>query len=402
MRRYILLLSACLVPYLPFFPLPFLSDDYLQLTFSREYISTDGIGDLLRDALYRCRATSLLLTRGVDALFGANPAIHRAASLLVHFCCCLAVAALGRYPRITYQVSVPAAFVFALREGHQEAVVWTAALHDLLVTLASLLFLGAFLRSLQTGRYLTPLLLFLLALYSKESAAILPLMALALWWLEARSQPRHLRFVALLFAITLLYAAATFSASRDHLHLNDGTFSPRAPFVLTNLHSLWRMLLPWGLAALAFTAWRQPRFAVGALAFASLALLPCSFLTYMNRVPSRHTYFAGVFVSLLIARAFADLPNRRLAVALALLFALHNPLYLWTRKLGQYQLRAQPTEEFVRRAGQGSPPLILDCAPYRTEVFEAAGRVRLGWPRGAVLPKGAPSDARHLCLEPLP
>jgi hypothetical protein len=338
----------------------------------------------------------------VDALFGANPAVHRAASLLVHFCCCLAVAALGRYHRITYQVSLPAAFVFALREGHQEAVVWTAALHDLLVTLASLLFLAAFLRSLRTGRYAAPFLLFLLALYSKESAAILPAMALALWWLEARSERRHLLFLALLAVVTLGYAAGTFSASKDHLHLNDGTFSLQAPFLWNNLHSLWRMLLPWGLAALAFLVWQRPWFAAGAVAFASLALLPYSFLTYMNRVPSRHTYFAGVFVSLLIARAFADLPNRRLAVALALVFALHNPLYLWTRKLEQFQQRAVPTEEFVRQAGQGSPPVVLDCAPYRTEVFEAAARLRLGWARGTVLPKGTPADARHLCLEPLP
>lgn len=408
MKPAVLLLAlaaACAVPYLPFLSLPFISDDYLQMTFSRDYISADGLQALFGDALYRCRATSLVLTRTVDALWGASPTAHRILSIAVHLLCALAVLSLGRWSRIGWRVSVPAAFVFALREGHQEAVVWTAALHDLMVTLSATLCLLAFALALEGRRarlFWLSFALFLCALYSKESAAALPAMVFAVWWLDGRRWRAPIWLLAAMTLTTLIYAAATFAAAGHHLHLNDGTFSWSAPFPLTILHSLWRMLLPWGLLALVIVVRRDWRFALASLAFAALALAPYSFLTYMNRVPSRHTYWAGVAIAILIGRAFADLPSRRLALGLALLYALHNPLYLWTKKLDQYRVRAQPTENFLRWAGPGKPPAVLDCAPYRTEVFDSSARVRLGWPRDSVYPRGAPISARHICLEPLP
>lgn len=399
------LAAACVIPYLPFLPLPFISDDYLQLTYSRDYISAGGFHNLLGDALYRCRTTSLVLTRGVDAVWGASPVAHRFLSLAVHFACALAVLSLGRWRRIGWRVSVTAAFVFALREGHQEAVIWSAALHDLVVTLFAVLCLLVFALALESRR--TRLLwlsfaLFVCALYSKESAAALPAMIFAVWWLDGRRWRAPLWLIAAMSAATVLYAAATFAAAGHHLHLNDGTFSWRAPFPLTIALSLWRMLLPWGLLAVAVVVMRDWRFALTSLAFAALALAPYGFLTYMNRVPSRHTYWAGVAIALLIGRAFADLPSRRLALVLAVAYALHNPLYLWTRKLEQYRLRAQPTEEFLQWAGQGGAPAVLDCAPYRTEVFDSAARVRLGWSRDSVHDKDSHLPARHICLGPLP
>ncbi|MEO8130612.1 MAG: glycosyltransferase family 2 protein, partial [Bryobacteraceae bacterium] len=42
--------------------LPFVSDDYVQIELGRQFGPVSGWGDLLHDALYRCRATSLILT----------------------------------------------------------------------------------------------------------------------------------------------------------------------------------------------------------------------------------------------------------------------------------------------------------------------------------------------------
>jgi hypothetical protein len=278
-------------------------------------------------------------------------------------------------------------------------------LHDLLVTLCASLCVLAFAMALETGRrrwHWAAGLLFLAALFSKESAAALPAMLFLVWWIDGRPRRAPLIPIALMAAATLLYALASFSAADHHLHLNDGTFSWSAPFPLTLAHSLWRMLFPWGLAALGLLVVRDWKFAAWSLVFAAFALGPYSFLTYMNRVPSRHTYWAAVAVSLLIGRGFVLLAERRsgrwAAVALGLIFAVHNAGYLWIRKVPQYRERAAPTEEFLSWAARRQPPVALDCAPYRIEVFDAAARIRLGWRLNQVRGPGSTGVGEHLCL----
>ena len=399
-----LLVLAAAVPYLPFLTLPPISDDYLQLGYSRNYVSREHWPEFASDALYRCRATSLVLTYWLDQLFGDGALPHRAASIAVHVLNVLLVACLGRWSRIGWRISLPAAFFFALREGHQEAVVWNAAIHDLLVfffgNLTLLAWVG-WLRTRTLPRMAAVLLLFILALLSKESAVVLPPLMLALWWLEGRPPRTPAWIIAAAFAVAGVYAWASFQASATHLHLNDGTFSWNAPVVRTVLFSGWRLLLPWGIAACLVVLPRRTGFACGALAFSIVALLPYSFLTYTDRVPSRHTYWAGLGVSLLIAAAALTLWDSRkawlrpAAIILACAFAVHNTAYLWTRKLPQYRIRAEATEEFLRFAAKTGPPVAIGCAPYRLEVFEFAAALKLNWPRGSVTPydKASPSAA---------
>ena len=62
-RRLLLILAALgLLAYLPALALPLLSDDYTQIWLGRRYGPVSGWRDLALDALYRCRATSILLT----------------------------------------------------------------------------------------------------------------------------------------------------------------------------------------------------------------------------------------------------------------------------------------------------------------------------------------------------
>lgn len=408
---WLALLAACCVPYLPFLPLPLVSDDYLQIAYARDYVSPSGWSAFVSDPLYRTRATSLILTCLLDRLFGPDPLAHRLLSLACHFLCAALIVAAGTWRAVGFATSVPAAFFFAVREGHQEAVVWTAALHDQLVTFTAtlcLLTLALAIQDQRPRRLPLVFLLFLAALYSKESAAILPVMAALIWLLYARRDGRVLALVCAMAGVAALYTWASLTTTRHHLHLEDGTFSLHAPFALNAARSYLRMLVPWGMPALVVVAWRQWRFASAAVAFSLLALLPYSFLTYMNRVPSRHTYWAAVALALLSGRAWSWLQPestpRRAAVAAALLvaFSLHNIGYLWTRKLDQYRRRAAPTEEFLAEAGGGPPPVILECAPYRLEVFQQAARIRLRWAPGQVLPPDSPAPARRLCLESKP
>ena len=53
--------------------LPFISDDYLQIQLSRDYGPVSNWGALATDALYRCRATSLVFTYWLERAVGLVP-----------------------------------------------------------------------------------------------------------------------------------------------------------------------------------------------------------------------------------------------------------------------------------------------------------------------------------------
>jgi hypothetical protein len=397
--------AAALLAYLPFLGLPFISDDYTQIRHAREYGALSGWAALAGDALYRARATSLLLSGAVDAAFGLSPLAHHAASLALHMLNSLLVGLLGLWRPIGFRVSVPAALFFAVYEGHQEAVVWIASVHELL---AFGFVAGSFLAWvswLERGGWSKGALaagLFGLALFSKESAvAALPALGLA-WRVERPRRKAPLAALAALGAGAALYAAAIFSAPGEHLHLNDGTFDLRAPFWVTAPNSLARMLWIWGLAALAALwrwggreDWRRAGFAV---AWMAAALAPYSFLTYMNRVPSRHTYLAAAGLALLVGTAWRTLPGRRWAAAAAAAMLLHNTGYLWVRKLPQYERRAEATVRFLEFAKQSGGRVHVECAPYEPRVLADAAHVALGWPLEAVTGGGpAPEGAARYC-----
>lgn len=399
--RPIWLVCAAFLPYLPFLSLPIISDTYTQIFLARQYGAPSGWADLAADPLYRCRATSLVLTWIVDSLFGASGLAHKVANLLVHAANVYLVYALGRWRLIGYRVSFPAALFFALYEGHQEAVVWVAALPELLMFLFALATLHAWVRWSDAGfaGWRWPLAAsgaFLLALASKESAvALVPVLA---WvaWREAAARPRGWGLLSGFALTSCGYAALIFAASRDHLHLNDGTFSLQAPVWLTLPHSMSRMLWVWGMAGLlVMSLWGAYRRLARPLEFSALwmmvTLLPYSFLLYMDRVPSRHTYFAAAGLALIIGMAFATARARWqapwVAPALVALIAAHNCGYLWAKKLPQYERRAEPTERFIdfARSRGGAADILVRCrGPYPLDVYRHAAAVALRRPPEAV------------------
>lgn len=392
---------AAVVPYLPYLTIPFISDDYVQVYLARQYGGVDGWPALAQDALYRCRATSLLLTHWIDDVFGLVPAAHNTAGILIHLLNTILVFLLGSWARIGWKASFAAAIFFGLYEGHQEAVIWNAALPELLVFTFSLLCLLAWLAWLRRGGWAwgaATLVSFALALLSKESAvALLPVLA-AVLWIEARRDRMAWGTLAALTALSAGYAWAIFQTP-THLHLNDGTFSLRAPFWITLPHSILRMLWIWGAAALAALGVLRAaryRWLVAAGFFGMVAgLLPYSFLTYMNRVPSRHTYFASAGLALIAAAGWlafrervAAMPRAVPAAALALV-ALHNCGYLWIKKMPQYERRAEVTERFLEFAAQKTGPIAIRCSPYGSQVMQYAAALVLNRDPETVI------DARH-------
>src|SRR5688500_1636764 len=114
-----------------------------------------------------------------------------------------------------------------------------------------------------------------------------------------------------------------------------------------------------------------------AAAWTVFTLLPYSFLTYMPRVPSRHTYLASVALAWLVAAAFLAVRARwrnrpEVAVAVALVIVLQNYGYLWTRKQRQFAERAAPTRDLVEFSKRNPGPIYVKCFPYGSEVAELA------------------------------
>jgi len=393
------------LPYLRAFTLPFISDDYLVIGLARKWGVPSGWDELFADALYRCRATSLILTAAVERLFGLHAAMFTATNVALHVVNVWMVALFGLWKPIGWGVSIPAAGFFALHEIHQEAVIWYSSQPELLVFFFVVTgLLVAVTGELSAPRYTAVLACYVLALLSKESAVVMaPLLALALWrngteWRKAVIWATPLALIA------MVYAFLIFQESSTHLHLNDGSFSFRAPVWLVWPVSFARLFWFWGAAALAAIWYWKPEGWPGllrvSLGWIAVTLIPYCFLTYMPRIPSRHTYLASAGVALVVGLAWRTLPARLLPTTAAALIIAHNTVYIWTWKHQQFVKRAEPTEALLRLAKEAEPPYTVTCFPYSEEVAQHTLEVgaRIQHPQVQVVRQESAAKSRAVCL----
>ncbi len=390
-----------MLPFLPFVGLPLISDDYSQWFFARRYINIAGLPHLAGDVLYRSRATSLLLTRALDEVFGLSQQPHVLAGLALHAINVLLLFRVASALRARPATALAAAGFFAVYSGHQEAIVWIASQHELLVFAFGAVTVLCWLRWLAEGGWWAwaTMAAYVVTLYSKESGVVfLPLLSF-LWWVSDRRDARRFWPLLAIGGLTFYYAWAIFQSAALHQHLNDGTFSFHAPFWITLPTSLLRLLWPAGLAALPLVWFSRDagvrRMAMGALGWMAVALGPYVFLTYQMRVPSRHTYLAAAGLALLLGLAVQSLaglaiPRPRVAAAAAcVLFAAGNVLNLWTRKLPQFERRAEATERFLRAARNLDEPIEIRRGPFPIWVYQHAAAIALGRPPETVQPVGS-------------
>ena len=411
-RRLLLLALLGLlavVPYLPVFVQPFLSDDYIQIALGRKYGPFAEWGNLLNDALYRCRATSIVMTFWTERLFGTSPLAFYSTSVLMHVANTLLLFLVARRLGMGAALSYLASAFFAVYLGHQEAVMWYAALPELLLFFFCGCFLlawHAFLRTRSWTSFDLAFLTFLLALLSKEAAVVLVPAAAAM----ALQRRRSLWPLAPFALAAVLYTILIFRASDHHLHLNDGTFSLHTPFLFTWTKSLARMFWVWGfLGLLAIALWNRKAFRplLPAALWAGVALLPFSFLAYMTVVPSRHTYLASAGVGFFVAAGLLAVRRRfparpyLLPLLLTLLVA-HHTGYIWLKKRGQFLERAAATEDLLRLARGHHGPIYITCFPYGREVAEKAIEIELSQsPHRLVWTANPPPGAVTFCaLDP--
>lgn len=383
------LISLCLLTYGPAQLLPLIADDYLQIELGRQYGPVTGWAELLRDPLYRCRAISLMMTHWTEQLVGMSTFAFYFSSLILHILNTLLMALFGLWKRIGWPVSVSAAAFFAVSEIHHEAVMWYSALPELQVFFFVIAAFLCWVLYLEDPRrpvslYAATLALFILAQFSKESAvAFVGLQVLGLCVCAGARRKDAFRILPFA-AIAVVYFALAWSARFTHQHFNDGTFSFTAPFWWTLVNSTARMLWMYGLLAIAaLAAWNARavmRTTGAALAWMIIALLPYSFLLYMSRVPSRHTYLASAGLALLTGVAavtfYRRFSNRRLAVAvLAAVVVFGNAGYIWTRKQRQFAARAAPTEALLEALRVSDTTVVVECFPYPLGLIDTVVRV---------------------------
>jgi protein O-mannosyl-transferase len=316
------------------------------------------------------RPVTLLWLRLNYALFGLNPAGWHFAMLLGHVLATYLVFVLVERLSDSRRIAFAAALLFGLHPVHVENVAWLTSVNDLLMTVFLLGSLLAYLNS-RGGQKLwmaLSVLLFFLALLSKETAAVFPFLILGFAVIFARPNAgANVRpafenstrvwsslqtgFVSIpYFMILVIYLAAR----RIMLHAlaQPITLIPWSTMLLTTPSVLWfdlkHLLFPTSssefysltyvttpgfesfllptlllLVALVATAYfisrlPDPRLGVFALVFAIATILPTLYLRAIasgNFVHDRFLYLPSVGVVILIALALERIVGWKSRVA---------------------------------------------------------------------------------------
>ncbi len=400
----------CTLPYWRALTLPAISDTYLQVWAGRHYGPISQWSELAADALYRCRTTSIWLTAVTESIFGFSQPILQLESLLLHLLNVCLIAALGRWSRIGFQLSIPAALLWGLNERHHEAVIWYAALPEQLVFFFVILTVLLWLEWWQNGKvhfYWASLTSFVLALLSKESAvAVCALIVLPLLF-EPKRYRQLLHAAAPYFFLSITYFAFNFLDRSTNLHWNDGTFRIGWHFLPVLFNSTARLFSVWGIAAIALLVYNRKtvewRIVLFALAWIPICLAPYVFVSYMPRVPSRHVYLASLGVALLISVAVRPLLQSRSTVLLLLgLYLVSNTGYIWFYKHNQFVERANVTEHLIRDAkllstAEDQRALQVSCFPLAPEIAVIALSQHLGLAESRI---SVDKTASASCLKP--
>jgi len=384
------LAALAILTYLPVLSQPFIADDFVNIWRARDYAPPSGWKNLVNDPVHLYRPIFIFPTYWLDRIFGPWPPAFYALSILLHVGVTWLVYALGFWDRIGWRVSAIAAAFFAVQEGHQEAVMWYSAIYELYLALFLLLCLIAWIAWLRSPSdkpllQTASLVCFVLALASKESAVmVIPLLVLPLLFERAWLR-RGLGGLVPFAVLSLAWFGWMFLGGADHQRLGDGSFSLRAPVLITWLHSFGRLLWVFGVLSLATLVLLRDKTRWKLLLLAglwiSLALLPYCLLTYMTRLPSRQTYVASIGLSWIVAAAFLALWDRlskrhALVVLVGFLVIAANVGYLWTRKRAQFRERTVSTQALIRLARFASGPVYVERFPFPLAI--AQGAVLLG------------------------
>jgi hypothetical protein len=257
------------------------------------------------------------------------------------------------------------ALFFSAYAIHQEAVMWISAANELILVLNCMVFLLLWERYLDASekriRYALALVAFAIALFSKEAAVVLaPLATLRLLGRGHSVMDSFKKSVPLLVMVAT-YVGLWLSQAHRNFFLTDHHYVIGTHFFTVYSRSLAHLiaaLIPFvGVFALTRSApdewdWKRPLLFFSL--FVPLTVLPFSFLTYANYIPSRNMYLPSIGVSALIGILFATVLKRSASTlsrrACILLFAASIGFNLYNillKHAPEYAKRAVPTTRLL-------------------------------------------------------
>jgi hypothetical protein len=384
------LAGLCVLAYLPAFNNGFISDDYVIL---------GRLESLQHDALFlfqtppECfRLTSYLCFGILKFFFGYHAAWYYALNILLHLINAILLWKLLTPITRSSRVAFLAAAFFAASQGHQEAIMWLAAMNETLLGLSLLACLHLFDRDL----YGWGALVFSIGLFSKESALVfLALLPFVAW--RSKGLVRFRRGYVLILGIAAAFALLFYRFFASNFMINTGTyiFSFHAiPVLLLSMHKLMfpSVYLAVILQLVQRRVWKDLQPAIWGLAFAAIALLPYIFLTYRNSVTSRQEYMASMGIAWALAVLIDGLVNQRLRRAFVLILIVANITTIWIKDR-QFEQRAVPTNRLIEQLNGRTPQniVVLDF-PANPWIAKIAARLAPGWNAEMIYANPAPSD----------
>jgi hypothetical protein len=356
----------------------FLGDDYLLLSMARspklELLTSvfrhgDG-GIFYRPVTFMSYALD-------HAIWGQWPVGYHVTDLVFHFASVTGLFALLGQLGIQRRVSAITAAIFAAMPIQVEAVAWMSGRFDVLSTAFLLWTIVCYLYARSKNSilaYLLAMVLFVLAMCSKESAFVLPLLLFAIEWIVIRTKPdwriavvvvlSGLGFLYRLFALGGIggyYIGGGYSIFDFSLKTPEGLFI-RGPsqvlfglnwmqpngIMVTTVASLMAVLL---LMLVTKAAWGsgQGRVIGLALIWTIITMLPAHFLLLIGSglTNSRILYLPSVGIAVVLGQLLGALDRRRLQnflfISLILLLdfgTCHNlAAWRWTARLAERTLQ---------------------------------------------------------------
>jgi hypothetical protein len=265
------------------------------------------------------------------------------------------------------------ALFFAAYERHQEAIMWISAGNELVLTLNCLLFLLVWERILSQSRpealQLTAAAgLFGLSLFSKEAAMALAPLVVARAILLGHSPREALKKCWVILLMSGIFGIFWLSQANRNFFVTQGHYSLSMQFAPVYFRTLFRLIsqmLPFLAMFLiirnrsakwntSFSALVKDRSFLFFGVLVLLTVVPYSFLTYLDHIPSRNTYFPSVGLAgingVLFAATYAahrSIGARRLFVLLLCVVVAGNSTYIWLKKDAQYVERSAPTRALI-------------------------------------------------------
>ncbi len=251
-----------------------------------------------------------ILIWALESFIGENsPFIYHLVNVILHSLVSVIVYYLFIKLSYSSRISLIIALIFSVHPLFTHAVAWIPSRGDLLLSLFGLLSYLYFLKYKDNNKIkllLMHSLLFILALFSKETAAILPLIMLIYLIISKEKifSPQYINlYIIWLFSIGLWYFVRSFSVSGD---------IPSEVFgigpLLSNISIIpelaWKLFLPINLSTL-------PGFSLLGTIAGSVVLLGLIILPFTNRVLRKNSMYFGIlwFLLFLLPALLFRLPH---------------------------------------------------------------------------------------------